>query len=372
MGPAMIPRIADRDKLPSAIGLSETELETYVQKKGFRKFHGRQIFQWIYRKYADNFRLMTDVPEELRGHLNRHFPLSYYTPYTSQWSGDRDTVKYVFLTGEDTGIEVVVLTDKNSRTTFCLSSQIGCTVCCIYCATGKSRFIRNLEAGEIINQVLSLIKIHSMPDSILFMGMGEPLLNYDEVLKSVHLLNSMGFSTRKITVSTCGIVKGIYDLADSGVRPRLAVSLGSALEEKRKQVIPLAQNESLSRLREALGYYREKTGRRITLEYTLMDGINDTPADAASLSQFAKATGSHVNIIRYNPQGPLRKGSEPAALQWSNSLIAGRQDIIPPPPQKILAFKRILSKSGIRVTERYRRGNDINAACGQLVPVQLK
>ena len=179
------------------------------------------------------------------------------------------------------------------------------------------------------------------------MGMGEPLLNYNNVTRAIELLQSAHIGAKKITVSTCGIVKKIYDLGLSGLRPRLAVSIGSAIEEKRKKIIPLSKDNDLQSLKKAIRFYRETTKRRVSIEYTLVRGINDAVSDARALAAFAKHTGAHVNIIRFNP-------------------VAGT-DLSVPEKGTAGKVKRILKESGIEVSERYRRGTDINAACGQLV-----
>ncbi len=342
------------------IGLSSAEIAAYVELKGFRTFHAKQLFAWVYQRQIETFSLMSDIPKELRQQLSSDFTLRYYTSFDSSVSADGKTKKHIFITEDGMGIEVVVLRDKSGRMSFCISSQIGCAVGCVYCATGARGLARNLRSGGIVNQVLSLERLYGKPDSILFMGMGEPLLNYDEVLKSIGLLMESGFSSRRITVSTCGIVKKIYDLADSGLRPRLAVSIGSVFEKKRKAIIPLSPENSLTRLKKAIQHYHEKTKRRVTLEYTLMSGINDSEEDATALARFARDANAHINIIRYNRNRPRKVQAPPLqafALQTFQTPTAGR----------IMAFRQILSDSGVSVSERYRRGNDIAAACGQLV-----
>jgi len=352
--------------------MSRAEISEYILLKGFRAFHANQLFTWVYQKQTDNFSSMSDIPLNLRENLSVDFSLGYYTPFKTSTSADESTTKQVFITEDKEGIEVVVLRDKDSRTSFCISSQIGCGVGCSYCTTGAMGCIRNLSAGEIVNQVLSLERLHGKPDSILYMGMGEPLLNYDEVLKSIGLLIDAGFSPRRITVSTCGIVKRIYDLARSGLRPRLAVSIGSVFEEKRKKVIPLSPENSLSRLKQAVQFYREMTKRRITFEYTLMAGINDHEEDAVTLARLARDVNAHVNIIRYNREvsrETLRDIQGPDILPpHLKAPYLLKSHLQTPVSGKVAAFKQILSSSGVRVSERYRRGSDIAAACGQLVP----
>lgn len=336
----------EKKEKKSILGMTLRDLKLYCRALGHNEFHGDQIFKWIYYRLADDFNEMTDVPNNLREKLENIFLLNYLKPHKTLTSHDKSTIKYSFLLERDTGIEAVVLFDKNNRTSFCISSQAGCPIGCIYCATGKMGFIRNLTDGEIINEVFSLIKLHKKPDSVLFMGMGEPLLNYNNVTRAIELLQSAHIGAKKITVSTCGIVKKIYDLGLSGLRPRLAVSIGSAIEEKRKKIIPLSKDNDLQSLKKAIRFYREKTRRRVSIEYTLVRGINDTVSDARALATFARHTGTHVNIIRFNP-------------------VAGT-DLSVPDKGTASKVKRILKERGIEVSERYRRGTDINAACGQL------
>ncbi len=350
----------------SFIGMSKAEITGYVLSRGFRAFHANQLFAWVYQRQIDDFSLMSDIPRKLRENLSTDFSLHYYTPCASSSSADGSTTKHVFMTDDRTGIEVVVLRAGNARTSFCISSQLGCAVGCSYCATGAAGYIRNLSAGEVVNQVLSLERLHGKPDSILYMGMGEPLLNYDAVLKSIGLLIDAGFSSRRITISTCGIVKRIYDLARSGLRPRLAVSIGSVFEKKRKTIVPLSSENSLSRLKQALQFYRETTKRRVTFEYTLMAGINDSEEDAVALARFARDVNAHVNIIRYNRTNhrEARREIQEADLQLPR---LQKPRIQTPVSGQVAIFRQILSSSGVQVSERYRRGNDIAAACGQLV-----
>jgi 23S rRNA (adenine2503-C2)-methyltransferase len=332
------------------IGSTGQELQLYCREHGYRDFHGTQIFNWIYDKLVENFDLMTDIPLSLRNLLKEDFLFEYLKPQKTIRSADGTAVKYSF-TFDQTCIEAVVLSDRNDRTSFCVSSQSGCPAGCAFCATGRIGFKRNLTKNEIVNEVFSLIRLHTRPDSILFMGMGEPLLNYGNVIKAIRMLHDTGIGYRKITVSTCGIVKRIKDLAISGLRPRLAVSLGSAIEEKRKKLIPLSKNNDLKALANAINFYREKTKRRVSIEYTIIKEVNDTLKDAYALADYARKTEAHVNLIRFNPVDGI--------------------DLSPPHSVNVNNFKRILKDRGIEVSERYRRGADIKAACGQLAPGKI-
>jgi 23S rRNA (adenine2503-C2)-methyltransferase len=351
----------------SIIGLNGEELRGYVQKRGFPAFHGSQIFTWVYRRQADSLDSMSDVPKHLRNLLKQDFSLHYLTPSRTFHSKRGDTVKYFFPLDGNAGIEAVVLQDDEDRVSFCISSQIGCPVGCIYCATGNAGFVRNLSTGEIVTEVLTLMKRHGTPASLLFMGMGEPLLNLVEVKKALFLFQEMGISSRRVTVSTCGLIKGIDELANSGLKPRLALSLGSALEGTRMRLIPFAREASLRELGRALREYREKTGRRVTLEYTLIRGVNHSKVDAEALASFARSVKAHVNLMRYNPL-PLRMPRMPR-MKTGVTSPDGSSRLQPPVSESVQRFKRLLKERGIQVTERYRRGGDIDAACGQLLHV---
>ncbi len=328
------------------IGINEEELKDYCRTLGFEGYHGKQIFNWIYKKFPASFQEMTDISLELRKHLDELFTLEY-PQYTQKHTSIReDATKYCFRLAGGVSFEAVALRDKNNRTSFCISSQAGCPVGCIYCATGKMEFLRNLYHDEIIGQVLAMIRLHGKPNSILFMGMGEPLLNLENVSKAILLFNAIGINLRKITISTCGPVNAIYRLAKMRLPVRLAVSLGSAIEEKRKKIIPIAKKNSLKDLQKALLFYRDHTRRRVSIEYTLIQDLNDAEEDAEALARYAKTTHSHVNLIRFNP---VRS--------------TGFKE---PDNRVIRRFKNILRYSGVEVSERYRKGRDISAACGQL------
>lgn len=328
------------------IGLREKEIRALIEKLGYPPFHGTQVFNWIYHRFPGSFLEMTDLPKKLRYILNKNFTLNYFQYSDRIISRDGHTIKYKFPLSDSTGIESVTMKDRNGRISFCISSQCGCEVGCLYCTTGTMGLVRNLTSSEIVNQILCMTNQNGKPDSILFMGMGEPLLNYDNLLDAMALLKEIGYGVRRITISTCGIVKNIYRLANSGYNPRLAVSIGSAIEEKRKLLIPGIKTP-LEELKEAIKYYRKKTGRRVTIEYTIIKEINDSEEDARALANFASETKSHVNIIRFNRSENKRFEA--------------------PTHKKIDRFKKILIHKGIEVSERYRRGNDISAACGQLI-----
>jgi 23S rRNA (adenine2503-C2)-methyltransferase len=342
----MIPVSSPAAQKETVIGITERELRLYCKSNGYREFHGTQVFHWIYERFTEDFGEMTDLPLDLRKKLQSDFLLEYLQPAAQKMSRKKDAIKYGFLLDKDTVIESVVLWNKQNRTSFCISSQAGCPMGCLYCATGKMGFIRNLESAEIINEVVSLMKLHGKPDSVLFMGMGEPLLNYNHVEKALEFFTALDIGPRKVTVSSCGITDKIYKLAESGLRPRLAVSLGSAVEEKRNKLLPFSEKNDLERLGKAILYYRKITKRRVSLEYTLIRGLNDSVSDALALADFAHTTQTHVNLIRYNPHK--------------------KNGFSSPDTSSVQRFMGILLKSGIAVSERVRKGVDIHAACGQL------
>jgi len=345
--PLLVDKKNERTTLNSIIGFTEGELREYCKKRGFQAFHGTQIFNWIYIRNIKNFYKMTDVPEQLRKILSKNFTLNNLKISKKKVSNDNETIKYGFILEDNREIESVFLKDSNERVTFCISTQVGCPVGCLYCATGKMGLKRNLSSGEIINQVLTLTNLEQRPNNIVFMGMGEPLLNYDNLIKAINILETMNIGHRKITVSTCGVINGIYKLAKTGLNPKLAVSLGSAIEKKRKMLIPFARTHEIDELLKAIIFYRNITKRRVSLEYTIINGVNDSLDDAIALAKFARAAFAHVNIIRYNP-------------------IPGI-NFLKPDAKIVDKFKNYLIKKGIRVSERYRRGNEIKAACGQLI-----
>lgn len=330
------------------IGMSYQDLRNYCSERGYQPFRATQLFNWIYLKHCDDFSRMSNLPLALRQELKKDFRLEFFIPAKKLCSSNNDTVKYCFWAGDGHVIESVVLWDNKGRVSFCISSQLGCAVKCIYCATGKQGLIRNLNGGEIVNQVISLTRLHGSSDSILYMGMGEPLLNYQEFTRSILLLREMGTGWKKITVSTCGIIDNIYRLANSGMRPRLAVSMGSPIQEKRNRLIPGMKNQGLDRLKKAILFYREKTRRRVSLEYTYMKGVNDTLDEAAALAAYARATRSHINLISFNPVPGMDKAA--------------------PEREKMEQFKKIIKQQGVEVSERYSRGSEIAAGCGQLKP----
>ncbi|MCR4941154.1 MAG: 23S rRNA (adenine(2503)-C(2))-methyltransferase RlmN [Treponemataceae bacterium] len=311
------------------------------------KFRGRQIFQWI-AKGVESFSEMTNIPQELRNRLEAEALIR--SSSISQILKDPDgTIKLQIKLIDDYCIETVLLTDEEDRKTACVSCQVGCAMACAFCQTGKLGFARNLSAAEIVEEFFHLEKIAGKLDNIVFMGMGEPMLNLPEIRKAIEILSSpagRNLSTRRITLSTSGIIKGIYDLADNGPELRLAVSLTAADQELREKLMPVAKANRLEELSKAIGYYIEKTGKRCTLEAALLSGVNTRKEDALAMKAFAGGMPVHINLIPWNPVEGL--------------------DYKEPSPAECNAFIRELKKLSLNVTQRTRRGRKIGGACGQL------
>lgn len=315
-------------------------------------FRARQVYSWLWERSARSFDEMTNLSKEFRSKLKEQFALNAISVATSQISNDR-TIKSGFRLYDGYIIEGVLIPTEE-RMTACVSSQVGCSLTCKFCATGKLDRIRNLDAAEIYDQV-AMIKMQSEEKygipltNIVYMGMGEPLLNYSNVLKSIERITSpdgLGMSSKRITVSTAGIAKMIMKLGDDMVKFNLALSLHAANDQKRSMIMPINDSNSLVALAEALCYFYGKTGSRVTFEYIVFDGFNDEISDARELAQFCKNIPCKVNLIEYNPID---------GEQFTNA----RED-------KFEEFRKYLESRNIIVNIRRSRGKDIDAACGQL------
>ncbi|ACY47822.1 23S rRNA (adenine(2503)-C(2))-methyltransferase RlmN [Rhodothermus marinus] len=341
--------------------LNREELERLAEEMGEPRYRGRQLFKWIYGKGATSVEQMTDLPRAFRAELARRARITRLEPVRQLTAGDQ-TVKVLFRLPSGRHVESVLIPDFDEETgrvrrlTVCVSSQVGCAMGCAFCATGLMGFQQNLTAGEIYDQVWQLNRLAEERfgrriTNVVYMGMGEPLLNYDAVLRSVALLtdrDGLGLSPRRITVSTVGLARRIRQLADDGVRFRLAVSLHAPTNAQRSAIMPVNRNEQtdLDDLIEAIRYFEARTGQTITYEYCLFEGFNDRPEDAHRLADLTEQAPGKVNLILYNPvEGlPFRRPSE----------------------ERLQAFIRVLVDRGVTVTVRRSRGQDINAACGQL------
>lgn len=332
------------EKIPLT-GLTPKEITDSLQiSQGFR---GKQIFKWIYSHVTD-FSQMTNLSKELRDFLEEKAVVRSST--VNRVLKDPDgTIKLQIKLNDGLFIETVLLTDKNDRKTACVSCQAGCAMKCAFCQTGTLGLARNLTAGEIIEQFMYLEEEAGTLDNIVFMGMGEPMMNLDGIRKAISILSSddgRNLSTRRITLSTCGIIKGIYDLADNGPTIRLAVSLTTADPELREQIMPVQKGNPLPELRQAIDYFAKKTGRRVTLEAALLHNQNTSPESAKRMIDFARGIDVNINLIPWNPIETL-PFEEPDSKECKNFVYA-------------------LEKAGLNVTLRTRRGRTIKGACGQL------
>lgn len=313
------------------------------------RFRGDQLFQWIHQKLVFDFSEMSNLPAALRERLTTEYQAALSSQVEGVHADEDGTVKLTVRLHDGALIETVLLADESGRKTACLSSQVGCGLGCTFCKTATMGFIRNLSAAEIVEQVLHLKQRYGEIANLVFMGMGEPLLNFDEVAQAIavlHLPDGHNIGKRKITISTCGILDGIYRLADEGPHVRLALSLISADQQLREKLMPIAGSTPLIMLQKALQHYQQATGKRITLEYVLFRGLNTRKQDIEALQSFIRPLRVLVNLIPWNPVEELPY-SEP-----QHSEIAG--------------FTQMLEATGIKTTRRYRRGRGVNGACGQL------
>ena len=315
-------------------------------------FRAKQVYEWIWKKSARSFDAMGNIPKTTREWLSEKFSLQIVTTAEAQYSSDR-TIKSSFQLHDNNLVEGVLIPTRE-RVTACVSSQVGCSLTCSFCATGYMDRKRNLESFEIYDQVVLIRdqaqeKYGQALTNIVYMGMGEPLLNYANVLKSIEQITSpegLGMSPRRITVSTAGIAKMIQKLGDDQVKFNLALSLHAANDTKRNQIMPINESNTLQALKAALLYFFEKTGNEITLEYIVFNKFNDTIEDARELYEFAKGIPCKINLIEYNPIA-------------QSSFVNAEADAI-------AKFSAFLESKRMIVNIRRSRGRDIDAACGQL------
>ena len=332
--------------------LTKEQLRDFFEANNQKAFRGNQVYEWLWSKGAHKFEDMTNVSKELRLFLENHFVINHVQVDTMQRSED-GTVKNAVRLHDGLVVESVLI-PTNSRTTACVSSQVGCSLDCNFCATARLKRMRNLEPGEIYDQVLAIDSesklYHNRPlSNIVFMGMGEPLMNYNNVIKAIDRITStegLGMSPKRITLSTSGIPKMIKKMADDQVKFKLAVSLHSAIDEVRARIMPFSENFPLKELRESLEYWYRKTKSKVTYEYVVWKGINDNKAAVDALVKFCKYVPCKVNLIEYNPidDGEFQQASSEA----------------------IDLYISALEKNGIVAKVRRSRGKDIDAACGQL------
>lgn len=329
--------------------LSFEELERSLIEMGEPKFKAKQIFDWIHNKTADDFEGMSNISRKSREEMGKVFEFTKAVIELKLESKLDETKKYVIMFEDGNVVESVFLKYKFGNTA-CISSEVGCKMGCLFCASTKNGFLRSLSAAEMLKQIYLIQKdTGEKISNVVIMGSGEPLENYDSVLKFLRLINDergQNISMRKITLSTCGIVPNIYRLADEDIPITLAVSLHAPTQEKREEILPVARKYKLPELMKACDYYIEKTGRRLTFEYIMIKGFNDGPGDAEKLAELLKHKLANVNLIPCN--------------------YVKEADIKPSENIDVEKFKRLLSDRGINATIRRELGSDINAACGQL------
>jgi len=339
--------------------LSLGELTDLVVDWGLPAFRARQIWRWLYAQKVTDVAEMSNLPANLRERLAAEAHLTAFEPVRELYSTDGQTVKWLFRLPDGQLIESVLMDYADGRHTACISTQAGCAMGCVFCATGQMGFARNLSIGEIVGQAVVLARwLEARGErlsNVVLMGMGEPLHNYEAVLAAIHRLNApegLGIGQRHITLSTVGLVPRIKRLADEGLQVKLAISLHAASDEERSALLPVNNRWPLADLLEACRYYIDKTGRRITFEWALIAGENDVPEQAHALGRLLQGLLCHVNLIPLNPTTGY--GGQPSD------------------PERVTQFQAVLSGYGVTSTVRVRRGIDINAGCGQLKAETLR
>ncbi len=342
------------------LGTTLEELQEKIIEIGEPRFRGSQIWKWVYEKGVTDLSLMTDLSKSLRDKLLNELPKEEFGEVLKlkqvQDSADGETTKFLWLLRDGRFIESVLIRAPD-RLTVCVSSQVGCPARCAFCASGKNGFLRNLETAEIVEQVYQIDRTlkgkGERVSHVVFMGMGEPMENYDQVVRSIRLLNhphGLNISQRRITVSTVGIIEGIHRFTQEGLQVSLVLSLHAPNQRLRQKIIPFARRYPLEEILDAMRLFAQHTKRDITYEYTLLEGINDQRIHAEELARLLKEDRCTVNLIPYNPVEGLKLNR--------------------PSKEAIVDFREILELHGIKTTWRYTKGKDIAAACGQLALVQ--
>lgn len=332
------------------LNYSMEELREFVAHSGQPPYRARQLLEWLYPKRASTFDELTNLPKPWREHLQQIAWLTPFTGFSSQQSVD-GTKKYLFELRDGHAIESVLIPMKDTFT-LCISTQVGCPLRCAFCLTGKYGFLRNLTSGEILGQILAVqrdLGITTRISNIVLMGMGEPLLNYEETIKALRMMLSadgLNLSNRKITLSTAGIIPGMLRLGQENFTINLAISLNAPTNELRSELMPVNVTYPLSDLLEACRAYPLEERRRITFEYILLDHVNDSPDDATTLAKILKGIRCKINLIPLNPtpESPYHPSSE----------------------ERVLAFQEVLIQHSYSAFIRASKGADISAACGQL------
>ncbi|WP_339607587.1 23S rRNA (adenine(2503)-C(2))-methyltransferase RlmN [uncultured Roseivirga sp.] len=332
--------------------LSLEEIQEFFVSIGDKAFRAKQVYEWLWKKSAKDFDQMTNISLSTRELLKEKFSINHIKVDEMQRSND-GTIKNAVRSHDGMTVESVLI-PTDTRITACISSQVGCSLDCHFCATARLKRMRNLNPDEIYDQVVAIKEEGELYfgrplTNIVYMGMGEPLLNYQNVMESIRKITSpegLGMSPKRITLSTVGIPKMIMRMADEDMKFNLAVSLHSAIDETRSKVMPINEKSDLNELAESLNYWYQKTNRKITFEYVVWKGINDDERHAHALAKYCGRVASKVNLIEYNP-------IDDGMFQQAD-------------PEKIDMYERILGDKGIIVNVRRSRGKDIDAACGQL------
>jgi 23S rRNA (adenine2503-C2)-methyltransferase len=336
---------------PSIYSYELQQLEQWLVENGEKKFRGKQIYDWLYKKRATSFEEMSNLSKNLREKLADHFVLTTLKTVVQQTSSD-GTMKFLFELHDGYTIETVLMRHDYGNS-ICVTTQVGCRIGCTFCASTLGGLKRNLEAGEIVAQVVKVQKAldeqGERVSHVVIMGIGEPFDNYDSMLQFLKIINSdegLNIGARHITVSTSGIIPKIYQFADEKLQINFAISLHAPNTELRSRLMPINRAYKLPDLMEAVKYYIEKTGRRVSFEYGLFGGVNDQVEHAEELAKLVKGLKCHINLIPVN--------------------YVPERDYVRTPKEQIFKFERILKDHGVNVTIRREQGHDIDAACGQL------
>jgi 23S rRNA (adenine2503-C2)-methyltransferase len=342
--------------LPALTGLTPDALAAWLKDAGEPSFRAAQILEWVWKKKVTSIDAMSNLPASLREKLTASFRLSSLEHTQTQGSTDT-TRKFLFRLHDGRYVESVLIPanpalygEKSDRRTLCVSSQVGCAYGCKFCASGLAGFTRNLDASEIAGQVLAAEQLSGeRVDSLVFMGMGEPLANLDNLLAAIHLITgakTLHLGARHLTISTSGLVPQIRQLAEHPQQIRLAISLHGATDEVRQQIMPINRKWPVAELFEALEYWNSRKNQKLTLEYILIEGVNDSLEQAAILARKARKIQAKVNLIPYNTV---------EGLEWKR-----------PSDTRCRAFREVLKNAGVTANLRLEKGHDIDAACGQL------
>jgi len=336
-----------KDKV-TLVGMTRDELEAFAASLGQKKYRGRQLYKWIYKKFARSFDEMTDLSQGLREELKSAARIGHLACLDKSGSEAVGSQKFLFELQDGECVESVLIVDEDRRT-ICVSSQVGCALNCRFCATATLGFHRNLTAGEIVDQLLYIVAETGIPVSnLVFMGMGEPFNNYEAVIKAAQIMsddNGLSIGARRIVISTAGVVNKIYRYSDEGHKFRLAVSLNSPFQEERQTMMPIAKRWKMDELLDAVRHYGKTSKKVLTFEYVLFAGINDSQEHARALKKIVQSVPCKLNLLPYNT-------------------VASHYER--PSPDKVEQFTQWLLPLKAGLSVRWSKGEDINAACGQL------